>query len=248
MDKNTRDYDAEAEDNSGRKYKYEFDSIVRQHFMQSISADLNLSADAKTLEIGSFDGIMTDLLLTYFPHVSVVEASSELAKTVSSRFGDQVSVHNSLIEDFVTDEKFDNIFLVHTLEHIDEPKQVLDSIGDLLSENGKAFIMVPNANALSRQIAVEMGLVEYNAAVTEAEAKQGHVRTYSLDTLSNEINRSELVLARTGGVILKALANFQFDGALDAGILTMDYLKAADKIGQRFPDLCASIYVVCVKK
>ena len=247
MQRKIRNYDTEAADNAGRKYKYEFDSIVRSYFMESIGGELDRRPEAKTLEIGSFDGIMTDLLLQYFSHVNVVEASTDLARTVASKLGESVKVHNCLIEDFETTEKFDNIFLVHTLEHLDEPKPVLDAINGLLSENGKAFIMVPNANALSRQIAVGMGLVSHNSAVTDSEAAQGHVRTYSLDTLENEIDSSELVSERSGGVILKTLANFQFDEGLEAGIVSPAYVASAFKLGLKYPDFCSSIYVICSK-
>ncbi len=47
--------------------------------------------------------------------------------------------------------------MTHVLEHLDDPVKVLKRVKDeWLSDNGKFFLVCPNANAPSRQIAVKM--------------------------------------------------------------------------------------------
>jgi 2-polyprenyl-3-methyl-5-hydroxy-6-metoxy-1,4-benzoquinol methylase len=240
-----RDYDAENKDNLGRKYNYEFDVVSREIFLETIAHHIDSNPTAKTLEVGSYDGSMTKLILKYVTKISVIEPSAELAQRVANIDPENISVSVSTVEDFRTKEKFDNIFLVHTLEHVENPKVVLQKLKSLLSREGKLFIMVPNGNALSRQIAVAMGLITHNAAVTESEFMQGHLRTYTLDTFESEVRDAGLMSIETGGIILKALANFQLDEGMANGTISLEYLKGANKLARKYPDFAASIYQVC---
>ena len=47
-------------------------------------------------------------------------------------------------EDF--DTKFDKIFLFHVIEHIEKPMDFLENLKQLLNENGKIYIEVPNVD------------------------------------------------------------------------------------------------------
>jgi 2-polyprenyl-3-methyl-5-hydroxy-6-metoxy-1,4-benzoquinol methylase len=242
-----RDYDKEIEDNSDRKYNYNFDIVCRIFFLKRIDRYLNKDINAKSLEIGSFDGSMTDLILEKLGFVHVLEPSKKMVDLLSQKFEGKVKVHEGIIEKFESKIKFDNLFLVHTLEHVDNPVLVLDKIYDLMSPEGLVFIAVPNGNAISRQIAVKMRLIEHNTAVTSGERAQGHLRTYTLDTLLSDVTKSKLKIVDYGGIIFKALANFQFDKALDIGIISEEYLNAADQLAIEHPNFGASIYVICKK-
>jgi hypothetical protein len=123
---------------------------------------------------------------------------------------------------------------------------VLRRINDeWLGESARAFVACPNANAPSRQIAVRMGLISHNQAVTPDEAAHGHRRTYTLDTLERDVVAAGLRVVHRGGVFFKALANFQFDRLLLTDIISEGYLDGCYELGQVYPDLCASVFVVC---
>jgi len=143
-----------------------------------------------------------------------------------------VSVIVAILEEAEVVQRFDNVFLVHTLEHIDDPVAVLARIRNWLSAGGRLFVAVPNANALSRQIAVKMGLIEYNSAVTAGESEHGHRRTYSLDVLLSQLRHAGLPRGRLWGVLVKPLANFQFDRALEQGIIDEAYLDACHELAR----------------
>ncbi len=238
-----RDFDAEYKDNT-RQYAYQSDYILREYMMQSFGPFL---VPGHALELGCYKGEFTNLLLKAFPRVTVVEGSRELVAEGRSRFGAAVEFIHSTFETVTLDTQFDSIFLIHTLEHLDDPIFVLERINGWLSARGKLFLVVPNANAPSRQIAVKMGLVPYNAAVLESERLHGHRRTYSMDTLEHDALAAGLRVIHRGGVFFKALAGSQLDQALEAGIISREYMDGCYKLGMIYPDLCASVFVVCEK-
>jgi 2-polyprenyl-3-methyl-5-hydroxy-6-metoxy-1,4-benzoquinol methylase len=177
--------------------------------------------------------------------LSIVEPSEEMALRVRNRLGKRVEVFVSTIEEFASSGRFDNIFLVHTLEHLDDPVRGLISISNLLTSDGKIFVMVPNANAVSRQIATAMGMLKNPREVMDSEARQGHLRTYDQHSLKTDLEAANLKIIHSGGVVLKALANFQFDIALSDGLISREYMAAADSVGNFYPDLCGSIFSIC---
>ena len=114
-----------------------------------------------------------------------------------------------------------------------------------LSPGGRFFLVCPNANAASRQIAVRMGLITHHAAVTPAEAAHGHRITYSLDTLERDAKAAGLTVVHRSGIFFKALANFQWDRLLATDIISPEYLEGCYQLGQVYPDLCSSIFLLC---
>jgi 2-polyprenyl-3-methyl-5-hydroxy-6-metoxy-1,4-benzoquinol methylase len=152
----------------------------------------------------------------------------------------------STFESVILSRRYDNIVLTHVLEHLDDPVLVLKRANEeWLAEGGRLFLVCPNANAPSRQIAVKMGLLSHNAAVTPAEAAHGHRRTYSLDTLERDALAAGLTIKYRSGIFFKALANFQWDRLLKANVISKEYIEACFKLGQIYPDLCSSIFLLC---
>jgi 2-polyprenyl-3-methyl-5-hydroxy-6-metoxy-1,4-benzoquinol methylase len=199
----------------------------------------------RALELGCYQGESTEWLARYYTDLTVVEAASSLVALAQARLGPAVRFITSTFEEAVLNETFDAIFLINTLEHLDDPAGVLAKIRTWLSPGGRLFVLVPNAHAPSRQIAVKMGLISTNTAVTPAERANGHRNTFAFDTLEQTVCAGGLQAVQRGGLIFKALANYQFDAALAAGIISEDYVEGCYKLGMQYPDLCASIYMVC---
>jgi 2-polyprenyl-3-methyl-5-hydroxy-6-metoxy-1,4-benzoquinol methylase len=248
---NTRNYNEEFDDNVGRKYAYGFDYDVMHPYMIK-SFEPFFIRDGSALELGCFKGDVTKRLAPYFDDISAVEASDVVAKEAVDKLdalGYKLNMHVSLFEEATLPKKYDNIVMTHALEHLDDPISVLKRINDeWLSDRGRFFLVVPNANAPSRQIAVKMGLISHNSAVTEAEKAHGHVITYTLDTLERDARAAGLKVVYRSGIFFKALANFQWDKILQAGdIVTPEYLEGCYQLGQQYPDLCSSIFLLCEK-
>lgn len=241
---NKRDYNVEIADTNDHKYAYGFDFDVMHPYM--IESFAPLFNKGSLLELGSFKGDFTRRFLSYFDDVTCVEASEVAVAEAKKKLGDKVTFVNSLFEKATLPKRYNNIVLTHVLEHLDDPVLVLKRINDeWLAEGGRFFLVCPNANAPSRQIAVKMGLITHNAAVTPAEAEHGHRCTYTLDTLERDAVAAGLKVVHRSGIFFKALANFQWDKLLQTDIISNEYLDGCYKLGQQYPDLCSSIFLLC---
>lgn len=241
-----RDYNKEYQDNTERKYSYDFDTVLRKYMLEAVKPFIS-NYNSPALEMGCFKGDFTELLEKDFNNLTVIEASDELVAFTKQRVDKKVKFITSTFEEYNGNSQYDYIFLMHTLEHLDEPVEVLKKTKQWLTDSGKLFLICPNANAPSRQIAVKMGLIPYNAAVTPGEKEHGHRITYSLDTLEREAFQAGLNTIHRTGIFFKALANYQWDKLLQTDIISKEYLDGCFKLGHQYPDLCASIMLVCTK-
>lgn len=248
-----RDYNKElndAKNSANEKYVYSFDYDVMHRFM--VRSFAPFFRQGRTLELGSYAGAFTKLLLESFrdsiSDMTCVEAASEVLGKVEQELRKNVTLVNATFEDVALPHKFDNIVMTHVLEHLDDPVMVLRRVNnEWLNDGGRFFLVCPNANAPSRQIAVKMGLISHNAAVTPAEKEHGHRITYSLDTLERDAVAAGLRVVYRSGIFFKALANFQWDRLLQTDIISPEYLEGCYQLGQQFPDLCSSIFLMCEK-
>lgn len=241
---NQRDYNSEFQDTPEHKYAYNFDFDVMHPYM--IRSFEPFFVSGSLLELGSFKGAFTQRLLPFFDDMTCVEASQVAIEEAKHRLKDNVQFMSSTFEKATLPKRYDNVVMIHVLEHLDDPVRVLKRINDeWLAERGRLFLVCPNANAPSRQIAVKMGLITHNAAVTPAEAEHGHRCTYSLDTLERDAVAAGLKVRHRSGIFFKALANFQWDRLLDTDIISKEYLEGCYELGQQYPDLCASVFLMC---
>lgn len=241
-----RDYNIEIKNANGHKYAYRFDfDVMHPYMLKSFEPFFKRGS---LLELGSYKGNFTERFLPYFDDITCVEASDVAIAEAKQKLADKVKFVNALFEQATLPRCYDNIVLTHVLEHLDDPVRVLRRINEeWLAEGGRFFLACPNANAPSRQIAVKMGLIAHNTAVTAAEAEHGHRRTYTLDTLERDAVAAGLKVVYRSGIFFKALANFQWDRLLQTDIVSKEYLEGCYKLGQLYPDLSASIFLLCEK-
>lgn len=243
----TRNYNEELNDvqqAENEKYAYSFDfDVLHPYMLKSFKPFFNKGS---LLELGSYKGNFTERFLPHFQDITCVEASNVAIAEARVALGDRVKFVNALFEEAELPCRYDNIVLTHVLEHLDDPVFVLKRINnEWLTEGGRLFLVCPNANAPSRQIAVKMGLISHNSAVTAAEAKHGHRCTYALDTLERDAVSAGLSVVHRSGIFFKALANFQWDRLLQTDIVSKEYLDGCYALGHQYPELCASIFLVC---
>jgi 2-polyprenyl-3-methyl-5-hydroxy-6-metoxy-1,4-benzoquinol methylase len=242
-----RDFNLELKDTKDHKYAYNFDfDVMHPYMIKAFKSFWN--TDGSLLELGSFKGDFTRRLTPYFNDITCVEASDEAVALAKKEFGDKIEIITGLFEEIELGKKYDNVILTHVLEHLDDPALVLRRINnEWLSDDGLLFLVCPNANAPSRQIAVKMGLITHNHAITPAEQQHGHRITYTLDTLERDARAGGLKVLYRTGIFFKALANFQWDRLLNTDIISKEYLDGCYDLGQQYPDLCSSIMLVCKK-
>jgi 2-polyprenyl-3-methyl-5-hydroxy-6-metoxy-1,4-benzoquinol methylase len=197
------------------------------------------------LELGCSDGYMTEMLAGKLSHLDVVDGSGNFLKEARARGTKNVSFYESLFESFKSEKKYDYVFASYILEHVLETKPVLDMIRSVLKPEGILFVVVPNARAFSRQLALAMGLISDLYALTENDRNHGHRRTYDRQSLNRDLEQSGFKHIAQGGIMFKILADFQMDKLISDGFLKESHIKGLQKMGNNYPDFCGSLFSIC---
>lgn len=218
------------------------------------------------LDLACGDGTLTQMFAEYFQIVVGVDASpthiEEARRRVpSARF------FVSLIEEFSLEEKFDTVVLINVLEHVEDPVMVLTKAASFLSEDSVLIVHVPNALAINRRIAVLMGTLKscYELSPFDIEVA-GHRRSYDLEMLIKDVEKSGLKVVKTGGIFYKMLSSPQMDWFLKNGLWEeggfgwgrvgeektkdwrAEFCRACYEIGKERPEDCNIIYVCASSK
>lgn len=197
------------------------------------------------LEFGCCDGYMTSLIAAEAERVTVVDGSRTFIEAARQRGLANVEFVHSLFEDYHGAVRFDYIFACYVLEHVLDPVALLGKARELLADDGMLFIVVPNANALSRQLARHMGLLRDLFELTPNDIKHGHRRVYDRHLLNTHLEQAGLCQLTQGGLMLKLLADFQMDQLLEEGILGERQLEGLYRMGLEYPDFAGSLFAVC---
>lgn len=216
------------------------------------------------LDLPCGDGYVTEIFSNHYTHVVGVDASSKHLEMAKQRLP-HIEFHESLIEEFHTEDRFDGVFMLNILEHVINPVQVIQKAASFLKEQGKLIIQVPNSEAINRHIAVKMGSLMSLDELSPWDLQvAGHRRYYNLDSLVSDIHAAGLKVEFTGGVFYKMLSTAQFDWFLDNGKWEgnvfgwgrtdgemknwkEEFCKACYEIGKERPRDCNLIYAVITR-
>lgn len=115
-------------------------------FQKRVNKIINFKKNGRVLEIGCSTGLMLSILSKKGWEVTGIEISKEAADVAMKR---GIQVYTEPFENIELSQKFDLIILNHTLEHLENPKKVLEKAHSLLTKNGLLYIDVPNFGGLS---------------------------------------------------------------------------------------------------
>lgn len=193
------------------------------------------------LELGPASGYMTKHLVNDFKQLHVVEGSGALLAQIPDY--NNVEKTHALFEDFETTNRYDTIIMGHVLEHVFDPRLVLRKVFSWLKDDGVFLASVPNAKSIHRLVAVEMGLLSSIYELNDRDRELGHYRVYDLDSLCADVEASGFFVQEKGGIFLKPLSNGQIEKNW-----TNEMMDGFYKLGKKFPQNCAEIFVVCGKR
>ncbi len=199
----------------------------------------------RALEFGCCDGFMTSLIAPLCDHLTVIDGSKTFIEMAKKRVPQNVSFVHTLFEDYAPEQKFDYVFATYVLEHVSDSIEFLKLAHSLLSPHGLLFIVVPNARALSRQLARHMGLLDSLFTLTPNDINHGHRRVYDRVSLNRDLDAASLLQVSQGGLLLKLLADFQMDKLLQSSVLGEPQTEGLYKMGLEYPDLAGSLFSVC---
>lgn len=190
------------------------------------------------LELGPAEGVMTKHLVKISDSLTVVEGALTFCSSLRKRFPEAKVIH-SLFENFQPTEEYDSIILGHVLEHVEDPVETLRLVKSWLNPEGRVLAAVPNSRSLHRQAAVEMGLLPFEEALSEADEFHGHRRIFNPESFRHVFRQSGLHIQFFGGYWLKPLSNRQIEETW-----TPEMLDAFVSLGERYPDIAGEIYIV----
>jgi 2-polyprenyl-3-methyl-5-hydroxy-6-metoxy-1,4-benzoquinol methylase len=197
-----------------------------------------------SLELGCEIGYMSELIAALVDHLDIVDGSAEFLKQTEQRNIPNAKCHRCLFEEFQPKKHYDSVFASHVLEHLLDVPRVLRVVSQALSPQGCFFVAVPNARALSRQLARHMGLIDSLYSLTPNDLRGGHRRVYDRVSLNRELEAAGFEIVAQGGIFFKFLADFQMDQLIDSGILGEEQCEGLYKLGHEYPDMCADIYAI----
>lgn len=196
----------------------------------------------KAIEIGCGNGYSTERLIKLFDDYFVLEPSTKNLALMKERVGDNVPCQAGLLEDFITDEKYDQIIFLNVLEHVDDPFASLRKIESMLKDEGQAFISVPNCMSLNRRAGYHLGMLKTYDTMAQKDYDLGHRRLYTLQMLTEHIESCGLRVESMKGIFLKPLSESQMR---DLGI---DVIRTFHILGEDIPQYCANLFAVVRKK
>lgn len=229
--------------NMGSRYAADFDYLMHDYCLKKFN---HLLKDKNVLELGCYHGAMTKKLSSLCRSVTALDYDDEcISRTLENCYGlDNVTCIKQDFMSFGNYKDSDIIYFSHALEHVPDDFALLRKISDNMTAGQKIIVLVPNGMSLSRQIAVNMGILKNELEVTDFEKSIGHYRTYKQSTLSSLFLSAGFTLKEEGGIMPKIFSNNQFDKCLLENIISIDFLDALNNLSDKYQEICSSIYVV----
>jgi 2-polyprenyl-3-methyl-5-hydroxy-6-metoxy-1,4-benzoquinol methylase len=193
------------------------------------------------LEIGCGNGLSTEKLCGLFKDIEVIEPSSKNISLLRRRVPD-VICHNVLLDDFKSVRKYDFVFFLNVIEHVEDPVASLKVLSNLVKDEGLIFISGPNCMSLNRRAGYKMKLLNSYDQMAPKDYEVGHRRLYTVDMLTDQCNQAGLKVLSMRGMYLKPLSEVQMIGLGD------DVVRAFYALGEDIPQYCASLLAVATKK
>lgn len=217
---------------------YEFDNSIMMHYypkrIVEILEEQGISRQSSCLELGVGHGYSIEYFSNYFQKYVVLDGDPQIVKKFKNEHPNlQIEIIETYFEDFNTDEKYDIVICGFILEHVDNPRIILNKYKKMLKPNGKLFITVPNAEALNRRIGVEAGLLKNAFTLSDHDIRCGHKRYYSMDTLQNDVDNCGLKIIAKEGIFLKPITTSQM---LSLN-LSKQIIEGMLKVGRNYPQL-----------
>ena len=233
--------------NPDAKYSDE-NTLFLTRYARYMSNSIQQNKLKNILSLGIGHHIVSDILSNELNHSAnhyvILEGSESIIANfkIKPELKERTEVIHTYFEDFDTDEKFDAIEMGFILEHVDDPKIIIEKYKGFLSPTGKMFIGVPNARSLHRLIGFEAGLLKNLYELSEYDLKFGHKRYFDVESISNLVKQAGLKIENKIGLLLKPITTSQMQ---QLG-WNKEIGNALLKLGDQFPEISNSVLIEAV--
>ncbi len=149
----------------------------------------------------------------------------------------------SWFERFSTEARFDLIEMGFVLEHVDEPRAIVERFRAFLNPGGVCAIAVPNARSLHRLIGFEAGLLDDVYRLSSEDLALGHQRYFDLESLRSLVTAAKLDIEVEEGILIKPITS----GQLKALDLPPEVYRGLFEVAVELPAISNSIYMEAVR-
>jgi trans-aconitate methyltransferase len=215
-------------------------ATTEEKFMTKATIELakKIVANKNILNLGLGNGLTSSQLENIVKSQVVIEGSKKIIESFSFESEKTIFIE-SYFENYSSDKKFDVILANHVLEHVDNPIELMkEKFNEWLSDDGVAFITVPNAKSIHRLIGKQMSMINTEYDLNNSDIKAGHQRVYDIDLLKNHIKKANLEIVEMGGYNIKMVSLLQMQE------WSQELLDAIFEVSKKIPpELCANIWV-----
>lgn len=216
----------------------------RLEFLEKLAARKDLRG-AAILELGSANGQLTELLAKLSPRVVAVDGSARFLAMAKARPANhKVRFVHCAFEELALTEQFDVVVMHHILEHVEDPRRILSGVRTLLSSQGVIAVSVPNAHALSRQLALKMKLMGSLYDLTDNDRRHGHYRVYDDKSLEEELTSAGFGIIARHGLSFKLFADFQNEQIVKAGVIGEAQFRGLWKLADDYRTVSGALMVL----
>ncbi len=217
---------------------YDFDNeILLNWYPQRV---LKLASGAKSLlELGLGHGYTTDIFSRHFaPHVVLEGSQAVIDHFRGAHSNCPARIVHTYFEEYSTNERFDVIVMGFILEHVDNPRLILDRFRTFLAPDGRMFLAVPNAEVLNRRLGKLAGMLDDLNTLSANDKLLGHQRYYTAESLGREVELAGCKIDRLEGIYLKPFTTSQMLSLqLDRRVI-----DALCEVGVDYPDLSCGLF------
>jgi SAM-dependent methyltransferase len=110
----------------------------------------DLPSDARILDVGCGDGFHLSLLKEFGRPGWKLEGVDASRRAVEAGRARGMVIHQGTAQDVaLSPETYDLVLLIATIEHVDDPRAVLDAVGRLMKPGGRVLIVTDNIDTAS---------------------------------------------------------------------------------------------------
>ena len=134
---------------SEKEFGFVYKMRSRLEALRLLSHCHNLPADARILDIGCGDGFHLNLLRKFGKETWSLEGIDINKQAVEAATRSGLKVHLGVVEEIdLPNENFDLVFMIMTIEHVENPDAVLRATYKLLKKGGRLVIVTDNTNSI----------------------------------------------------------------------------------------------------